>query len=761
MNRKKIVVIGVLCCFLCLGTILLWKIWSVHKNEKNAITKFEWMKMLCTEMNMKPKANQQDFSGYMQLAKTNKIVDQSETLDDDAVSGEFLACTAVRAMGLPLFKGEMEKNNSSFSKPTEKDCIKVLVSKKKIQQSELNQYISPKRAKILLRKFMEFYKDSLLNHAEPVNKILYKKNVYEISAESVNYTTGDSQISVTKDWAEKLQAGDVIVMPVTDGKQKLAKKVTSVNKSDNTVSVEKTKLEEIVDNAFISATLSPQIEEIAAYNGCRLDEEETQNKDDSKYEIEVYAKKTYYSNNFDFLITVKKGNKKFTMGSENGEYSDMPIQQEYDVKYELEDINIPITISVSDGIPDYIAAGMNIKQKVSGKIDGNFNIRKKLFDIPLYEGAVAAKVSLYLVSDSDGLLSLQTDYSTGAIVSYQKGLGSRCMNLQSKSEKSLMDVDCNAKVNLEADTFVSVFEDELNSYRRWEDEDLLLDMNMQMGIETNKKVVVRENGDCCVDIQGVCPVFKMDAFAADSNKTRSDVLASGGKDICVTCDFSKFNSPSSGACKEKEHLENGIKVEKCTYINQPIAENNDEAILKKYKDFLSKNKVDGFMFSGASREVFNTPFGPILRIDQGTASCGRDSTFYKIIDGKVTEFHNESEGQLLFYSNKILVIHQPNYQNYSDEGNPDSISLYEMKENKMNKIDELIIKKNYEERMENGISEEEQNQAIDELLQKYKLERSKFKKTVQLQHLYCLETNEIEITKVYEHGCKEKLEKVE
>ena len=28
----------------------------------------------------------------------------------------------------------------------------------------------------------------------------------------------------------------------------------------------------------------------------RLDEEETQNKDDSKYEIEVYAKKTYYSN---------------------------------------------------------------------------------------------------------------------------------------------------------------------------------------------------------------------------------------------------------------------------------------------------------------------------------------------------------------------------------------------------------------------------------------------------------------------------------
>lgn len=776
-------------CLLVGGILIFNKIRNDSANEKKAIKKYEWVKLLCDEMQLIPNSSSQttvsgspvtedinkqnDYSAYINMAKKCGIVDAAEVAEDESATGKFLAQTSIRSVSKIIFRESLGKDSPNYKNPTEEDCINVFVDKKIIGREELDEYIDSARAKKILEQFMSFYEEMLING--DMEEIDYKENVYELPAQAIlDYAAGRTSINVDSQWVRKLKVGDMIVFPVNQERQKITRKITAIN--NTTLTIERAKAADVIDNAQIHGTMTTSLEDIAKFNNVELKPIEAQSNlqkceknmakpaqnmsavggifHGEKYKVSITAIQDE-EGELDWGITMSNGVSQCVFDTPGKKVEGKESAVEITAEYEIEDIEMPVIADIvwsRDGVvpvlkPKMVVGALLMKQSLTSSIKGTTEVRKKLFSVPLLKGPLSGSIGFYLVVGLDGTLSIKTDISYGCIVSYREEVGyPTCRPIEIKRNDPEINAEIALKLGFEIEADVAFLDEDISIFG-WKPDTIIFDIEADVGAEGRASTTLRNNGVCCLDLGASMPTLTVSAFADRDNLINDALKALMNKKITLEWDILDYdNAPF----KFRKHFENWIETEACSCDD--IEEVSKQSVIDTYKEFLKNWKPDNFKHSA---HVVDSPIGPILITTVGTSSLGLESTIYKYADGKTVELLSKRESSFYFSKNRLVEVHRPNNQNYGPGNDELVATLYELDNDKYTKVDSQNVELSYGDQFRGDVDFEVLEEGvIYELLEKNSLSASDFVDEYNLKHLYCETFNEIgEVTEEYEEGC--------
>ena len=187
-NNKKIILIAVAICIGVLGMVAF----AINgKQTENAITRYEWIKMLTDRFGIMEYANEEpyyedisadnEYFKFVQSAVEWEILEEEQQFrGEEPANGKFIALTSMRAIGKYKIQIYLEK----WEETTDKEYLKLAVKEDLIKRNQMKKDITKDESVIILSKVMELYQYLLWK--DDVSEITYQERVVQIAHENIS-----------------------------------------------------------------------------------------------------------------------------------------------------------------------------------------------------------------------------------------------------------------------------------------------------------------------------------------------------------------------------------------------------------------------------------------------------------------------------------------------------------------------------------------------------------------------------------------------
>ena len=572
---KKKLIIGISAAAVLIAAIITVVVLSKSPEKKNSddinvtckaevtkdgdITCYEWLKKLCGKTSVEADDYRKAASDY------GYITDNDEFNNDDIASGEFIAISAMRAMG----ESKMQIYLGRDDDISDKTNMELAVDKELIAEDSLNKGFSDEEADNVLDKFDELYYGEFW--PDNVENVEYNDNVKQLEYFDIkDYKEDDNAIQLDPEAAKDLKKGDTIVFDYKG--MKVSEKI-SEDTGNGAFSLENPEIEDVFDTLILSDFESLTLDDIIDYYG-RDNVEVSYGKPVTEMAADVSG--NIKSKGFGIEVSQNDNSELEVKLQDNntGAYYKLPVKhkfkkkcENFSVKWDVNNISVgaQVKYTLKDGLK-YASVGVDIDSEISSSIEGELSEGILICQIPKMIGCtvLSASVSLYIVPELDGSLSLKAEIPFHSGVSYEKGKGIKAtMGLKSSMQTS---IEAERKMGFFFRTAPIVVVTRTIP---------LIDIELDMGAEVEDgKTTSRTNGQICSDISINLPVFRVGAGDEDVkyNKKKS-LLCEMGMGLERT--FDDIRKPWT---VHYEKLPDGTKqyVKECTYSEQAESEKTTE-----------------------------------------------------------------------------------------------------------------------------------------------------------------------------------------
>lgn len=202
---------------------------------------------------------------YIQAGIEQQIYNEIKFEGDKALTGDFMALTAVNVLGLQKFKVLLPANSDKFDSLSTEDCINMLVGKNCIREGELSQKITKQRAAEFIKSIEHL--NEKIRESEGYQKSVYKDGVVQLPDGAVTQCNKEiTEITVSEENMNGLTEGGTIVFAVGENKRMVAKRICKISGCRLTLT-DIQDLSEVFEAAEGAGKLSYSPESIAEYYG--------------------------------------------------------------------------------------------------------------------------------------------------------------------------------------------------------------------------------------------------------------------------------------------------------------------------------------------------------------------------------------------------------------------------------------------------------------------------------------------------------------
>lgn len=574
-NNKKYIFIsfGICVLVMVLGTIYFIKRNSAP--DENTVTRYEWIEMLTEQMGLQECTTEtpyftdvvsdNPYFACIQSAAEQDIIESSTAFDgEDSATGKFIALTAMKTIGESKFRicfgtDEVVTDDTYMEFALEHGLIEKEKLKKDFTREECEQVLETLKNLY----FSEFWKDDYSN-------VVYQDGVIELSPEDVLRGNIDgSEITVTDDMINSCKAGNIVVFTQETTGLKLARKITGTD-SDGTLTLGDVELNEIVETLTVSDITEVTFDDIVNYYG--LDENINasnnlifQQNDTNVIDTAVFSREIN-SKGYKLSVSTQGEDEERCIAiqiTENatGISYTFPISDkvkrddEYSVEIDIDKICIgaQIDYSLLGGL-NYAEAAVDAHATFKSEIKAEEEKKILLFKtpVPLGNGIIGADIQIYLVLSVDGSISFEAELPLEASVSYEKNRGLRNIKNDFSVEAPMIEVDCNAGAGLRVEPVLMV----LGCPN-------VMDMEFDIGVSAEAKVITRPNSQICADVSISFPVMTVSVCDDDDIDTIIGDLGIEAEWEIITSDDAPIKR---GLHYELGPGERAGFVKECTYV---------------------------------------------------------------------------------------------------------------------------------------------------------------------------------------------------
>ena len=570
-SNKKWIIISAIMLFAILGTVVIFCLFRPNENSEKLtksdnISKNEWIKMLCEQVGMteyhnnKPYFNDVDendaYFAYIQSAAEWGVLDTSSDFDGESlVSGKDIALTAMKTLGQKKIQIYLETDKDV----TEDVYLALATEHGLVAEEQFAKGFSKKECEEVLEKLQELYFGVFWKDDYSVVK--YREGVVELSRNDVLQSDVDClKVTVTKDVADSLETGTIIVLEQSSTKLKIARKVTNISSNGDLLLIP-TELTDTVESLIVSDIKELTFEDIANYYGY----EESTNKV-KNYNI-IQTKNFSFekqSKGFKISLSVKeKDNEKSleikaTDNATNVSYTlpvNIPIDADHEYSAELNIDKMCVGAQVASSrvnLVEYADVALDVHATTKGELKISKDQKILLFKtpVPLGNGAVGVDIQLYLVLSVEGSISFEVELPFQTSVHYEAGKGIRKGEHDNSVKKPIIEANCKAGLTFRFEPILTVLGFNV------------LDVEADVGISAEAKAITRPNAQMCADIAILFPIIKLSACGDDDLDTIVGALGISGEWDIITSDKALFRL---GLHYEIFPNKKAQFVEQCTY----------------------------------------------------------------------------------------------------------------------------------------------------------------------------------------------------
>ncbi|MBE5942102.1 MAG: hypothetical protein E7264_06155 [Lachnospiraceae bacterium] len=585
-NRKVVLLLVVLlvCIVIC---ILLANTWNndklVKNSSDNAITRYEWLVMLCDQFGVEPDEKNEPYFhdvtkedvhyGYVQSAVQWEMIEGGGTFDGEKpASGRFIALTAMKAIGeykVKIYLG-------ALTKIKDKDYLQIADDEAIITKEQWKDNFTKNECETILEQFGRLFTETMWG--ESVSEVVYSDKVAEVRDWDIVSYVGDNQIEINKEIAKDLSKDMIIVYQQKNSDLKVARRITDINKG--LLTLDEPEISEVIDSLMVSDMTTVNVDDILQYNN--VTEPISANasyrtlladNQASVREVGNLVNSKGFSISIDYesgsseaataTITDNDTNVSYVFPVDFGQMDkEMDTDIHATVEFDKIKIGTQLIYSREDGV-QYLDLQTDANMKMSGEMQLEGEQKIKIFETvaPLGGCVVGVNLEVYLVLNQSGNISLQVDIPMQSKVYYEKDKGFRTYNYPDNEPDASITVNCEAKLldRLEA---IVVILGVCN----------VMDAEFDVGTVATAEMKIREDDSLqCMDIDIAFPVVTLQVCGDDDKETFLGELGLSAEWEMVTAE--------EAFLKESLHYEltpegSGF-VEECTYKQNA----QEEAIL--------------------------------------------------------------------------------------------------------------------------------------------------------------------------------------
>ncbi len=589
-NKKTLLIILIIGCIVFLiGGAVLFKNRSITIDE-NAITRYEWMEMLCERSGLTEYQNEEpyyedvntsnSYFSYIQSAVEWDVLESGKKFNGDGyASGRFIALTAMKTIGERKLGIYLDTEDAI----TDDAYTELAIEHELIEKEQVTEGFTIEECEQVLERlkrlyFSDFWRDDYSN-------VVYQDDVVELSSDDVLQSDMDgSEIVVADNVGNILEIGTVIVFEQETTKLKFAREITAID-ADGTLSLSPVELDQVVESLMVSDITELTFDDIVNYyegeeNTYVVDSLERQQADEKFINTKVFP---IDKNSEGFKISLStegegadrhlevqvtdnatRVSKKLPLNYKVGQ------DTEYSAEIDISKILIggQIDYKALHGGVQYADVAMDVDAKFTGTIKVEEEKKIPLLKTPvsLGNGFAGVNVQIYLVLSMEGDISLEAEIPVEVSLYYEKDKGFRNFRHDILPKNLEVEANCEAeaKFRLEPTAFILGCID-------------VVDMEADIGVVASAEVTVRPNLQVCADISVSFPVITISVCGDDD----ADTLI-GNKGWSAEWKIFAADKEEDGALFQSplqlelhfEHLPDkaGQYVEECTY--NELAEND-------------------------------------------------------------------------------------------------------------------------------------------------------------------------------------------
>ena len=488
-------VIFIICVVITIIAVIIG-VGSIREKDIEGISRYEWIQMLVEKFGANEVADKNpyfedvnsdnEYFSCVQSAYEWGIIDNDSLFSgEEACDGEFVAITAMKAVGKYKVQIYLEKEDE----PTDKDYIELAIREKLIEKKQLEEGISLEESKKILLQAFELYQHGLWK--EDVCNIEYQDGIIEIAKEDIIALNEDySEIELSDKYTGSIEEGCNIIIEDSETGEKIAKKVIQ-SLDGKTYALTDTEIEEVIESVMISDVMAVSKDNVVSY-----------------YELadrRVECKPINAVTNYNYMPVYFDDWKGENFSVE------IPVGED-GVTVQISDLYIGTQIlgSLSKGI-EYA----NVQTEADITVSGGFSLEKEetfpIFKtaIVLAGGTARVDIEFYLILSLDGSVKIEVKIPTQFSVDYKKGTGIRSPKVDFTPEKPEFIADCNAGCYMRTEVVPSLLGI------------AILDTEADIGVTVSASVTERLSGDVwqCADFAISYPLITINVSGDDDKKT--------------------------------------------------------------------------------------------------------------------------------------------------------------------------------------------------------------------------------------------------
>ncbi len=506
MNKKKrAIIIAILTAIVALACGIIATV--LHLRSRDAITRYEWIKMLCERENIEGYENTPFYSdvdetdkyyGFVQAAVERDIIPVTETFDGEEKStGRFVALTAMRSIG----RGRIRLALGLESDLEDDDFVDIAVDSDLISKEKLSKTMSAEDCKEILDKLDKLYYTAFLK--DDYEHIEYTDKVIEISGDALtDYASDYTTMTIGSD-NTSIRVDDVVVFEDKNTHARVARKVTGVSENGE-YQLAVPSIDEVVKELEVSDIVDITAEDIFNY----YDSPETASVINTAFFNTPHA---YESKGFSVKVETDStsGNnllKISIIDNETGKKCEIPNSikledyEKYKGEFSINRITIASMIDYDDGELNYVDIAMDMDMHGEAGIESEVEERIPLFEVPIplgTTGAVSIILKLNLLIDINGAITVAADIPVTYDIGYDSALGGIKKQSNISVENGELLIDAKGELSAEAEGLLKM----LYTVN-------IVDAEIRVGAIAEAKTEVRDTGMICGDVEAKAPVVR-------------------------------------------------------------------------------------------------------------------------------------------------------------------------------------------------------------------------------------------------------------
>lgn len=647
------------------------------KDADDYTNRYEWAKLLTQAYNLNSHDTEEQFYSdvdngseyyiYVQAIGHWDIVNDTQFAGNKAVTGEYTALTAMKAIGKYKIKIYLEQKEEL----TDNEYLELAVREGIISKENINKKLKIDECEELLARSLGFM--DKVNQKSGYSVVEYQDGVVDL-IEDKTLSFLDEEYLLMENVEKNLKEGDVFVFKDSFG-QIIGRKVTKLN-SDETYSLTEVGISDVYKTLEVADNTTITFEDVlngGDWDSIEYDVYEPMSTKKIDYEVVplAWTDKEISFNEFTISVAAESDGIKI-----EAVCPDLHIKASKTIKYkkeefrivdpeelsgnddELPDASTKLEVKISNANLRYQMSRSGLKVNyldVAANIDDTCTITllqlsnsENYQDIPIMEatpifsnGAVSLKLKMYIHIDASGKAEIRCDLPVDIGMQYEKDNGFRATGKGCE----MKNPGVVAKGEIEA-FFVPELLPCVGGLA-------IIDIEPEIGMHAHAEMDVRTNSNVlvCSEVNLAAPLLKV-AIGQDNKELHMadiiiDAFFDNGDLEFVILD--ENNAPFKGTKHYELMNDNTINlVEKCTYESKSIMPNDNESKalfeeLMKYKDerkmlrfggycFQSANMENGYMADsswtdkGDHYEVDGYMYSPVIIIPAGNNRNGDDGS---------------------------------------------------------------------------------------------------------------------------------------